>query len=87
MCTPANAFIFSGQISVNGRSTQYNNELVPIPSGFKNCLTREGDKLSIKTTTPIGTYVNTLIDKNGKINGILRFPGAIIKLNGSGEFN
>ena len=87
MCTPAKSLTFSGQINVNGRSTQYHNQLVPIPSAFSNCISRQGDKLTIRTTTPIGTYNNTVSDNNGKINGTLRFPGATIQLNGSGRFN
>ena len=86
MCIPTNSLTFSGRITVNGRTTQYTNQSVPIPAGFKNCLTRQGDKLSITTTTPIGTFNNIVNDNNGRITGTLRFPGATINLNGSGIF-
>ena len=86
MCNPANSLTFSGQITVNGRTSQYVNQSVPIPAGFKNCLSRQGDKLSITTTTPLGTFQNTVNDKNGKITGTLRFPGATVSLNGTGTF-
>lgn len=87
MCTIAKSLTFTGQISINGQTTQYNNQQIPIPLGFTNCLSKDGNKLNIRTTTPLGTYNNTLNDYNGKINGILRFPGAIINLNGIGNFN
>jgi hypothetical protein len=86
MCQTAKSLTFSGKITVNGRTTQYNNQPVPIPAGFSNCLSRQGDKLSIMTKTPIGTFNNTVTDNNGKITGTLRFPGATINLNGSGSF-
>ncbi len=86
MCQTANSLTFSGKITINGKTTQYNNQQVPIPSGFSNCLSRQGDKLSITTKTPIGTFNNSVQDVNGKINGTLRFPGATINLNGTGIF-
>jgi len=86
MCQIANSLTFSGKITINGRTTQYNNQSVPIPSGFSNCLLRQGDKLSITTKTPMGTFNNTVTDNNGKITGTLRFPGATINLNGIGKF-
>ena len=82
MCQTANSLTFSGKVTVNGKTTQYNNQKLPTPPGVSNCFSRQGDTLSITTKTPIGTFNNTVKDSNGKINGTLHFPGATVNLNG-----
>lgn len=86
-CTPISSFSFSGKVTINGQPVQrYNGQNLPIPTGFTNCISRNCDQLSIRTTTPNGVFTNTVRDVNGQINGTLRFPGATVTLNGNGSF-
>ena len=86
MCTPATSLTFTGSIAVNGNETRYTNQSVPIPTGFSNCISRNGNVMTIQTRTPVGTFTNNLTDVNGRITGTMRFPGATINLNGTGQF-
>jgi hypothetical protein len=87
MCTPVSSFTFNGDVTVNGNTRHFTGQTVPIPAGFKNCVSRQGSQLTIQTTTPNGTFTNTLKDVGGKITGTLKFPGATVSLSGSGKFN
>lgn len=86
-CTPISSFSFNGKVTINGIQVErYTGQNVPIPSGFTNCITRSGEQLTFRTTTPNGVFTNTVKDVNGQISGTLRFPGATVTLNGKGSF-
>jgi hypothetical protein len=86
-CTIISSFSFSGSVVINGqKAQQYTGQNLPIPAGFTNCISRSGNQLTIKTTTPNGVFTNTVRDVNGQINGTLKFPNATVKLNGIGTF-
>ena len=86
-CTPISSFSFTGEVTVNGQQAQqYTGQNLPIPAGFTNCISRSGNQLTIRTTTPNGVFTNTVRDVNGQVNGTLRFAGATVKLNGKASF-
>jgi hypothetical protein len=86
-CTPISSFSFAGNVTINGQpAQQYTGQNLPIPAGFKNCISRSGNQLTIKTTTPNGVFTNTVSDINGRIDGTLKFAGAVVQLNGTGSF-
>lgn len=86
MCSPLSTLNFSGILDVNGYKKQYNNQPIFQPSGFSSCIIRDGTNMIIKTNTPSGNYTNTIQNNGGNLSGILNFPGAIIKINGKGDF-
>ncbi len=85
-CKPVSSLSFAGNVSVNGQAQPLNVQRMPIPAGFANCISRSGDQLTIKTTTPNGVFTNTVTDVNGQIKGTLRFGPATVMLNGMGSF-
>jgi len=86
-CTPISSFSFTGKVTVNGQQAQqYTGQNLPIPAGFTNCISRSGNQLTIRTTTPNGVFTNTVRDVNGQVNGTLRFAGATVTLNGKASF-
>jgi len=88
MCTPATSFTFSGDVTVNGKTTRYTGQALPFPAGFTNCYSLQGNKLTITTGTPSGSkIVNQLKDVNSHITGTMKFPNATVKLDGTGHFN
>ena len=87
MCTPAKSFTFAGDVTVNGNTTKYTGQAIPFPAGFTNCYNLQGNKLTVTTGTPNGQFVNVLSDVRGRITGTMKFPGATVKLDGTGHFN
>jgi hypothetical protein len=87
MCTPLSSLSFSGLLNINGIKRQYNNQPIIQPSGFSSCIIRDGTNMTIKTTTPSGSYTNIIQNNNGNISGKLNFPGATIHINGKGLVN
>lgn len=86
-CTPISSFSFNGKVAINGQPVRrYTGQNLPIPSGFTNCIARNGNQLTIRTTTPNGVFTNTVRDVNGQINGTLRFAGVAVTLDGNGSF-
>jgi hypothetical protein len=86
MCTPLSALTFSGSLNINGITRQYNNQPIIQPPGFSSCIIRDGLNMTIKTSTPSGTYTNVINNNNGNLSGILKFPNVAIRINGKGEF-
>ena len=86
MCTPLSSLNFSGILNINGKILKFNNQSIQQPSGFSSCIIRDGTTMTIKTNTPSGIYTNTIQNNNGNMSGTLNFPGAIIRINGNGEF-
>ena len=91
-CTPISSFSFTGKVTVKGQQAQqYTGQNLPIPAGFTNCISRSGNQLTIRTTTPNGVFTNgvftnTVSYVNGQVNGTLRFAGATVTLNGKASF-
>ena len=88
MCTPINKFSFSGDITINGKTTKYTGQSFSLPAGFKECYSRQGNKLTITSTSASGTFVNVLSDVGGRINGTLKYgPNATVTVDGTARFN
>jgi hypothetical protein len=97
-CTPLSGLTFSGTVTttVNGKEwvTNYgdghSSKAIPFPTGvmgFSSCYSRSGNTLTIKTSSPMGDFTNTLTDVNGKITGTLSSFGAVSQVNGTaGKF-
>ena len=85
MCTPVNTLTFSGSITVNGQTRTVSNQQL-IPAGVKNCIARQGDAIKITTTTPQGTFTNTLQARGDNVKGSMSLGTVRVQIDGRGTF-
>ena len=84
---------FSGDVTMNGKTTKYTGQSLPFPAGWTACysFSQFPNQLSITTHTPNGTTVNGINDVAGRISGTMNVPTAggffSLTLKGTGRFS
>ncbi len=88
------SFSFSGDVTMNGRTTKYTGQSLPFPAGWKGCYSHgvRPNLLIIQTLTPNGVKTtNAINDVAGRISGTMNVPTGggffTLTLNGTGRFS
>ena len=85
---------FTGDVTMNGKTTKYTGQSLPFPAGWKTCysFSQFPNMLSITTTTPNGaSTTNGVRDSAGRISGTIGVPtpGGFFRLSlkGTAQFS
>ena len=101
MCDPYNpqgfrqytSMSFSGDVTMNGKTTKYTGQSLPFPAGWSTCysFSQFPNRLSITTNTPNGSTTNAVRDAAGRIAGTIGVPTAggffSLTLKGTARFS
>jgi hypothetical protein len=84
---------FSGDVTMNGKTTKYTGQSLPFPAGWSACysFSQFPNRLSIITNTPNGSTTNGIKDDAGRISGTINVPTAggffSLTLKGTARFS
>jgi hypothetical protein len=84
---------FSGDVTMNGKTTKYTGQSLPFPAGWTTCYSfrQTPNMLSITTSTPNGSTTNGIRDVAGRISGTMNVPTAggffSLTLKGTARFS
>ncbi len=84
---------FTGDVTMNGKTTKYTGQSLPFPTGWTTCYSfrQFPNRLSITTNTPNGSTTNAVSDVAGRIAGTIGVPTAggffSLTLKGTARFS
>ena len=84
---------FSGDVTMNGKTTKYTGQSLPFPAAWTTCysFSQFPNRLSIITNTPNGSTTNSINDVAGRISGTMNVPIAggffTLTLKGTARFS
>lgn len=84
---------FTGDVTMNGKTTKYTGQSLPFPAGWTACygFNQFPNRLSITTNTPSGSTTNAVDDVAGRISGTIGVPTAgglfSLTLKGTARFS
>ena len=84
---------FTGDVTMNGKTTKYTGQSLPFPAGWTMCygFNQFPNRLNITTTTPSGSTTNSVRNQAGRISGTIGVPTAggffSLTLKGTAQFS
>ncbi len=81
---------FFGDVTINGKTTKYTGQSLPIPTGSTTCysFSQHPNLLGITINTPNGSAANAISNVAGRISGTVNIPTVgSLTLKGTARFS